>query len=188
MFQRTSECVDMVYRDGCLDQIREWDRGRRSVNDWARIEAIVASVVQSASACDIESVGIELAPWIGRWKGFKRRTSSQQQQQQQQHQQHLRGISLTIGHKRILGIPLRLYRNVEAKLHLDRHHNKPVLLSVGPNWTIPKTKGRLDLNVSSSSKCNTIRPFLQPETLDILTRLKVGAVALEAGCLLDHSK
>ncbi len=51
-FQRTSECVDLVYRDGCLDQVRAWERERRSVNDWARTEAIIASVIQSGKKRD----------------------------------------------------------------------------------------------------------------------------------------
>lgn len=130
-FQRISECVDMVYRDACLEQIRDWDRGRRSVNDLARTETIVASIIQTASACHIDSVGIELEPWIGRRNFVK---------QGQTKWQHLRGATARVGHKRIVGIPLRLYSELEARLHLDRK-NKPVLLSIGPNWTVPWTKG-----------------------------------------------
>ena len=65
----------MVYRDSCMDQIREWDRGRRGVNELARTEAIIASVVQSFSASDIESGGIEVDPWVGRWN-FRRKGES----------------------------------------------------------------------------------------------------------------
>ena len=126
-----SECVDMVYRDSCLDQIRDWDRSRRSVRDLARTEAVVASIVQSASACDIESVAVEAIPWVGRWRMSKRRKPDFHRTQ---------GISLRLGHKRLLGIPLRLYSDLEARLHVDRQKNLEDL-SVGPNWTIPGTKG-----------------------------------------------
>ena len=71
-------------------------------------------------------------------------------------------------------------------MHLNKK-NKPVLLSIGPNWIIPKTKRCLSLNISCTSICSTFAPFLQPKTLDIKARVSVRGLKLEAGCLLDHT-
>mmetsp|Transcript_924 Transcript_924/g.2741 ORF Transcript_924/g.2741 Transcript_924/m.2741 type:complete len:255 (+) Transcript_924:786-1550(+) len=168
----------MVYRDSCLDKIRDWDRNRRSVDTLARKEAIIASIIQSASACDIESVAVEAIPWVGRWALKDKRLRELRSS---------RGASVRIGHKRFLGIPLRLYTDLEARLTLDKT-NKPELVSIGPNFTVPRTRGCLALNISSTSKCINLSPYLQPKTLDVSVKLKLcKCLRLEASCLLDQN-
>lgn len=127
-FQRVSECVDLVYRDECLDKVRDWERGRLQAG--IRSEAMVASIIQAASSCKIDKLTAEAVPWLGRWalgSGRPRNLRSS------------RGASVRVGHRRVLGIPLRLYTDVEARLTADKVGGH--LLSVGPNWTIPNTGG-----------------------------------------------
>ena len=177
-FQRISECVDLVHRDDCVSRISDPDANPRTDGYGSR-EAMAAAIYQAAAASEIEGLGVDVGPWMCRWNskancncisgGIHR----------------LRRLGIRIAHKRILGIPIRLYDSIEGALNVNKR-NEPELISLGANWFVPKTKGHVALNISSTCKHSSFNPSLRPNTLDATVRCRVHGLGLDIGCILAH--
>ena len=180
-FQQVSDCMDMVHRDSCMDRVMMQQRhggAGASSGSLGGTEALFAALYQSAATSEIESLGVDgTRAWRSHTKYGIRES------------RWLDKLSLRVGHRRILGIPLRLYREIEVGAWGNARARKLELVSLGANWGVPRTGGRAILNVSSTSKCNFnhFDSFLRPMTWDLSVRARcVPGLSLDAGLMVDH--